>query len=120
MVGRPGQERVLARGTAEDFYPPLGGGSFGDGCYGFAVALPASLAPEDYPFLQVWPEGGTELLQRAEANQGYVDAFSVSHVAGWVRDRFNPTARLTVEVVLPEATVSGSSPQRLPTAGTWR
>lgn len=49
-----------------------------------------------------WRDGLTHAPPTAVAQyQGYIDERSVDHVAGWVRDLANPTARLEFEVVLP-------------------
>jgi hypothetical protein len=94
--------RVVGRGIGAEFYAPLA--DFGDGCYGFRVALPADLSARERAAVQIIAEAGV-VLERAAPFQGYVDQRSVSHVAGWVRDRFDPAARVPFEAVLPDGAV---------------
>jgi len=91
--------RAVAAGVGDIPYPPLAGDSFGDGCYGFALALPMGLTARERAGLAIRPQGGLA-LQRAQKFQGFVDQRSTNHVAGWVRNRFDPVDRLAVEVVL--------------------
>jgi hypothetical protein len=91
---------ILGAGVANAYYAPLGNGAFGDGHYGFALALPRPLSSSERARLEILPGYSATPLERANAHQGFVDERSISHVAGWVRDRYDPEARVPYEVVL--------------------
>jgi sulfatase maturation enzyme AslB (radical SAM superfamily) len=95
-----GETRVIAQGRADQFYPALSHLAFGDGKYGFKIQFPAALTLSERENLMVFPEGSKKPLKRAEKFQGYVDERSVHHVAGWVRNRFDPAERVAFEVVV--------------------
>jgi hypothetical protein len=93
--------RIIATGRADQFYPPLQTDPFGDAHYGFKIPLAHPLTQEECRQLGAYPGPSRGPLDRAPRFQGFVDARSVHHAAGWVRDRFSPHERLTVEAVLP-------------------
>jgi hypothetical protein len=96
------QTRIIARGMADQVYPPLQGGGFGDASYGFEVQFPA-LTAEERNSLIIRPVGSDFSLPRASGLQGGVDERSCHHAGGWARDRFHPEDTLIVEAVLPDA-----------------
>jgi molybdenum cofactor biosynthesis enzyme MoaA len=90
--------RVVARGQGADPYPALAEDGFGDARYGFTLSLPAGLSPVERAGITI--RAGGVALARGAALQGYVDQRSVNHVAGWVRNRFDPAERVAYEVLL--------------------
>jgi organic radical activating enzyme len=96
----PEETRIIAEGVADQLYPTLIGSPFGDAHYGFRVEIPALLTAEERDNLVVAPSHNNVPLDRAPKYQGYVDERSIHHVAGWVRNRFNPTERVPFDVVI--------------------
>jgi pyruvate-formate lyase-activating enzyme len=101
ILAVPGAARVLGAGRAELFYPALASSGFGDSKYGFKISFPAPLSPDEFAHVAVRPSGSDTPLERAPEFQGFVDERSTNHVAGWIRNRFDPTARVSFEAVLP-------------------
>jgi len=95
------ETRIIARGRADLFYPPLAAGDFGDAKFGFAVDFSTELTIEERDSLVIRPAGHEFSLPRAPKFQGGVDERSCHHAVGWVRNRFDPTARVSVEAILP-------------------
>jgi hypothetical protein len=118
----PEGSRVIARGRADQLHPALSGGVFGDGKYGFLVEFPVRLSAREREHLVVLPAAAQAPLERAGAIQGFVEECSVSHVAGWVRNRFDPEARIAVEVVVatPEAERVIARGSRIAGTKPWR
>jgi molybdenum cofactor biosynthesis enzyme MoaA len=113
---RPGPpETVLYRGMADQINPLLAQVGVGDGSYAFFHRFSAPLTEAERDTLFVRPFGTTQplehapLLRTAPVNtqtppryQGYLDARSIFHVSGWVRDLTDPLIKLDIEVVLPD------------------
>jgi pyruvate-formate lyase-activating enzyme len=100
-IAMPEEEtRIIATGIADQLYPTLIGNTFGDAHYGFRIEIPAWLTAEERAHLVVAPAHNNLPLDRAPTYQGYVDERSIHHVAGWVRNRFNPTERVAFEAVI--------------------
>jgi organic radical activating enzyme len=95
-----GETRVIARGRADQLYKPLLDSPFGDARYGFTLSFPQPLTAAECENLQVRPSHDTIPLDRSPRYQGYVDERSPRHVRGWVRNRFDPAERVTVEAVV--------------------
>jgi len=93
--------RVVAHGRADQLYKPLLDSPFGDARYGFTLSFPQPLTAAECETLQVRPSHDTIPLDRSPKYQGYVDERSLRHVRGWVRNRFDPAERVTVEAVIP-------------------
>jgi MoaA/NifB/PqqE/SkfB family radical SAM enzyme len=96
----PEGTRAVGRGRADQAYPGLNDGSFGDGKYGFKVQFPAPLTARERDNLVVRPLHTQKPLERAPKFQGFVNERSINHVAGWVRNRFDPAERVTFEVAV--------------------
>jgi len=105
-------DRLLHRGSANQFNPVLSEVGVGHGRYAFRHEFPTALSVEERDRLVVRPAGSNWELELAPALvtepprvrfQGYVDARSIRHVAGWVRNLTDADERLAVEVVLPDA-----------------
>jgi Radical SAM superfamily len=106
-------ERVLHAGIADGESAVLMQVGVGDGSYAFNVLFdhPVSEAERDRIFgratgsahrLELVPELKTDPPE-AGVYQGYIDERSTAHIAGWVRDLADPTRRVDIEIVLPEA-----------------
>jgi len=100
VVTEAGETRVVARGRADQLYKPLLDSPFGDARYGFALTFPEPLTAAECDTLQVRPSHDIIPLERSPKYQGYVDERSLRHVYGWVRNRFDPAERVTVEAVI--------------------
>jgi hypothetical protein len=109
----PEGDQLIAEGIANQFYPPLHHASVGDACYGFQVEFSKKLTPLQRRHLVVRPILTQRPIARAPEIEGYVDERSTSHVAGWVRNRFDTEERVEFEVVL----ASPGHPERLLAAG---
>jgi molybdenum cofactor biosynthesis enzyme MoaA len=104
------QIRVLHCGVADRFSGTLVRVGVGDGIYAFHVMFPSELTPAERDRVFVRPVGGTALPLAHEpvtefrpwgCYQGYIDARSTHHLAGWVYNLDEPTDRVAFEVVLP-------------------
>jgi wyosine [tRNA(Phe)-imidazoG37] synthetase (radical SAM superfamily) len=104
---------VLVSGTADAYSDVLVQVGVGDGGYAFTAFFPAPLSVAERDSVFVRPAGSQHRLELAPALrtdppgiggpfQGYVDACSVHHITGWVRDLSDAARRLTIEVVLPD------------------
>lgn len=98
-IALPEETRIIAEGVADILWPSLVGSPFGDAHYGFNIAIPA-LTAEERDHLIVAPAHDNIPLDRAPKYQGYVDERSTQHAAGWVRNRFNTTERVSVEAIV--------------------
>ncbi len=92
--------RVIAQGRASEHYQALADYGWADARYGFRVEFDTPISTEERDTLEILPENATGALKRAPKYQGYVDARTTGHVAGWLRNRFAPEERLEYEVVL--------------------
>ncbi len=117
VVAAPaGSERIIHRSRADMFSPVLVEVGVGDGRYAFRHEIEPPLTPEERDSLFVRPAGSSHRLElapalrteppsrpglRHEPFEGYIDALSLRHVAGWVRNRADPAERVIVEIVLP-------------------
>jgi pyruvate-formate lyase-activating enzyme len=99
-VHRPQGSRVIASGLADQFSPALQQLSVGDARYAFRVEFPVPLTTSERDHLVVRPSHSDIPLELAPQFQGYVDERSIHHVAGWIRNRSDPTERVAFEVVL--------------------
>jgi hypothetical protein len=95
-----GETRIIAHGRADQLYKPLLDSPFGDARYGFTLTFPHKLTATECANLLVRPSHDTIPLDRSPKYQGYVDERSLRHVRGWVRNRFDPAERVTVEAVI--------------------
>jgi hypothetical protein len=102
LVERGDGAHVIATGIGDQPYPPLFNDGVGDGRHGFTIPLPP-LTYQERRDLIVQPRDGANPLERAWPYQGYVDERSVNHVAGWIRNRFDPVARIAFEVAIVTA-----------------
>ena len=100
VVSGPAGARIIAKGRADQFSTVLQQLSVGDARYGFRVEFPAPITADERNHLVVHPSRSDSPLEMAPALQGYVDERSTHHVAGWARNRFDPTDRVALEVVL--------------------
>ena len=100
VVAGPDGARVIANGRADQFSAVLQQLSIGDARYGFRMEFPAAITADERDHLVVRPSRSDIPLEMAPALQGYVDERSTHHVAGWARNRFDPTDRVALEVVL--------------------
>jgi hypothetical protein len=100
VVSGPAGARIIAKGRADQFSTVLQQLSVGDARYGFRVEFPAPITADERNHLVVRPSRSDSPLEMAPALQGYVDERSTHHVAGWARNRFDPTDRVALEVVL--------------------
>jgi hypothetical protein len=94
-----GPER-LGEGRADMHYPPLAGAGFGVLDFGFRFEFPRAFTAAERDNVEIWPFGAAQPLQRAPRFEGFVNARSCEHVEGWVRDRFDPQARVPYEVFI--------------------
>ncbi len=106
-------ERVLAAGIADAASDVLVQVGVGDGRYAFRAVFAAPVSEAERDRIFVRPVRSAHRLELAPALQtappgtprrpfqGFVDARSVVHVAGWVWDLSDPASRLELEVVLP-------------------
>jgi MoaA/NifB/PqqE/SkfB family radical SAM enzyme len=101
LVVLPGSTRSIATVTADHFSPTLRELGVGDARYKFELRFPAPLSPEERDHLIVRPLQSRTPLELAPQLQGYVDERSIHHVAGWLRNRSDPSERVAFEVVLP-------------------
>ena len=97
----PEETRVIYRGIADRLDPALRDLAVGDGQYGFRVDFPSPLTPRERDHLEVRASLTGSSLPLAPQTQGFVDERSIHHVAGWIRDRSDPEARIAFEVILP-------------------
>jgi hypothetical protein len=93
--------RIIAQGRADMFYQALKDYGWEDARHGFHVMFAEPITLEERDMLEILPIDAPTPLKRAPKYQGYVDARSTSHVAGWLRNRFAPEERVAYEVVLP-------------------
>jgi radical SAM family protein len=100
VVADPAGARVIAKGQADQFSTVLQQLAVGDARYGFRVEFPAPITADQRDHLVVRPLRSDIPLEMAPALQGYVDERSTHHVGGWARNRFDPTDRVALEVVL--------------------
>ncbi len=108
-------ECIFASGQACTYSATLEQVGVGDGRYAFrhVFGTPLTIAQRDGLFAR--PAGSLHRLelapdlrtdpppaagQRSEPFQGYIDARSTHHIAGWVRNLANPDERVAVEVLL--------------------
>jgi hypothetical protein len=108
----PAGERVLHAGIADAYSDVLVQVGVGDGRYAFDVTFTAALSLDERDAVFVRPAGSRHRLELAPAlrteppgspvYQGYVDARSIAHAAGWVRDLADPARRVEIEIVLPK------------------
>jgi len=118
VLPMPDGERVLHRGRADAYSAILEQVGVGDGRYAFRHVFDAPLSTAERDILFARPAGSDRRLdlapalrtdpppppgQRLDPFQGYIDARSTRHVAGWVRNLADPAERVPVEIVLPEA-----------------
>jgi MoaA/NifB/PqqE/SkfB family radical SAM enzyme len=87
----------LGQGRADLKNPALG---FVVDDVGFRFTFPRRLHAAEREGLEIWPLGVAQPLLRAPFKQGFVNARSCHHVGGWVRDPFDPEARLAFEVFI--------------------
>jgi hypothetical protein len=98
-IEAPEETRVIASGTADQLYPSLLDAA-GDAKYGFHVAFATPLTARQRNHLVVRPTHIQTPIQRGHKFEGFVDERSNSHVAGWVRNRFDTEERLPFDVLL--------------------
>jgi len=119
--------RVLRVGVAERFSEVLVQVGVGDGRHAFRVEYP-ELSEEERDRVFVRPAAGAPFLELAPGLvtamrgtmpprfQGYVDERSIGHVAGWVRDLGDESARFEVEIVGAGGAVLGRARADVPSA----
>jgi hypothetical protein len=96
----PGGPVLLAAGRADRDYPPLREVGFEASDFGYRIEFPRRLTAAERDGVEIWPLGAAQPLPRAPRFQGFVNARSLTQVGGWVRDRFNPEARVAYEVFI--------------------
>jgi hypothetical protein len=99
LRGAEGVER-LGEGRADLDYAPLHGAGFEATNFGFRFAFPRDFSAAERDGVEIWLLGAAQPLPRAPCFEGFVNARSCEHVEGWVRDRFNPQARVPYEVFI--------------------
>jgi hypothetical protein len=90
----------LGEAVAALDYPPLRDVGFEAADFGFRLEFERPLSAAERDGVEIWPLGAVQPLRRAPSFQGFVNARSCQHVGGWVRDRFNPDARVRYEVFI--------------------
>jgi hypothetical protein len=90
----------LGEGRADCDYAPLHGVGFEASDFGFRFEFPREFTAAERDGVEIWPLGAAQPLPRAPCFEGFVNARSCAHVEGWVRDRFNPQARVPYEVFI--------------------
>jgi hypothetical protein len=99
------ETRIIAHGRADRFCPALE--HLPDtAAHGFKAMFETPLSADERDRLIVRTVDSNITIDRAPKYQGYVDELSGQHIAGWVRNRFDPEQRVAVEIVL--ATAAGS------------
>lgn len=106
-------ERVLATGRADGFSEILVQVGVGDGGYAFEAHFNPPLIEAERELVYVRPQGAAHRLELAPnlrtdppgqgPYQGFVDACSTRHVAGWVRDLADGARRVVIDLLLPGA-----------------
>jgi hypothetical protein len=92
--------RIIAQGRADAFYQALKDYGWEDARHGFHIVFDSPITLEQRDTLEILPIDAPTPLKRAPKYQGYVDARSTHHIAGWLRNRFAPEERVAYEVVL--------------------
>jgi hypothetical protein len=110
-----GGDDIVASGPAGTYSATLESVGVGDGRYAFRHIFDAPLTIAQRDRLFARPAGSLHRLelapnlrtdpppaagQRTDPFQGYIDARSTRHVAGWVRNLADPHERVAVEIVL--------------------
>jgi hypothetical protein len=90
----------LGEGRADLDYAPLHGAGFEATNFGFRFDFPRDFTAAERDGVEIWLRGAAQPLLRAPCFEGFVNARSCEHVEGWVRDRFNPQARVPYEVFI--------------------
>jgi MoaA/NifB/PqqE/SkfB family radical SAM enzyme len=91
---------LLGEGRADLDYLPLHRAGFGATNFGFRFAFDRVLSAAEREAVEIWPRGAVLPLPRAPRFEGFVNARSATRVEGWVRDRFDPQARVAFEVFI--------------------
>lgn len=94
-------DKVVAQGVADQFCSGLANAYFNDHKHGFTVTLPVPLTADERNRLVVRDRDTRTPLKRAPKVQGFINARSSHHIAGWIRDAFDPDQRVTFNVILP-------------------
>jgi len=98
---------VLASGPANIYKEYLKTGGYGNGAYGYKFALPASLKDGQAHQLSVRVKGTSYVLGRSPQSvicavneyKGVFEFANCNELSGWVWDKNDPAAALTVELV---------------------
>jgi hypothetical protein len=91
---------LVGEGRADLDYAPLRGADGAAMNFGFRFDFARDYAPAELEALEIWPCGAAQPLPRAPGFDGFVTVRSLTHVEGWIRNRFNPYARVDYEVFL--------------------